>query len=131
MGSIGWLDEQRGIALWKFAEDDTMVTLMDDFRLFCEMLDSVDQPTYSVIDALDFKSIPRDMMRYYPEMARLSPRADRRSVLIAVVTRRMLVSLSVETFSRIYPDYKDRFVICPTMDQAVDHVEEHIRRHAA
>lgn len=131
MGSIGWLDEGKGIAFWKYEENDTMDRFMEDFRLFCEMLNGVDRPTYAIIDMLDFKSMPRDAMRYYPEMARLSPRADRRAVVIAVVTRRMLVSLSMETFARIYPDFRDRFITFPAVEQARDHIEEQIRRSAA
>jgi hypothetical protein len=117
--------------LWKFLEGDTMDDIMADFRTFADMLKNANRKTYAITDLLDFDSIPRNGMSYYPEMAKLSPKGEARAEIIAIVTQRMLVNMSTEIFSRIYPDFKDRFFSFPTVQQALDFINERIRESAA
>lgn len=131
MGSVEWYDEDNGIAIWKFAEGDTMDEIMASFQQFTDMVGNTGHKTYSIIDLLDYRSMPRNAMSYYPEMARLAPAGNRRSEVIAIVTQRTLINMSTEIFSQVYPDYRNRFVHYPTVQDALDFIYERIRETAA
>jgi hypothetical protein len=131
MGSVEWYDKDKGIAIWKFAEGDTMDDIMANFQLFTDMVGNAGHKTYSVIDLLEYRSMPRNAMSYYPEMARLAPVGDRRSEVIAIVTQRTLINMSTEIFSKVYPDFKNRFVHYPTIQDALDYIYARIRETAA
>jgi hypothetical protein len=127
MGKVKWLDEENAIALWKFTEGDTMEEIMADFRRLTDLITSVDRRTYTIADLLDFKTIPAHSMSYYPEMAKLAPKGDKRSQIIAIVTQRTLITMTTEIFSRVYPDFKGRFAHFPTVEEALDFIHARIR----
>ena len=131
MSNVEWLDRDNGIVLLKFANGATMDDFLVDYAEFAEMINTAQRKTYTIVDFLDIRSMPTHAMSYFPQLARLTPRGDKRSEVIALVSQRTLITIVTEIFAKVYPDFKDRFVYFASVQQALDFIHERIRQTAA
>jgi hypothetical protein len=131
MGTVEWLDKDRGIVLLRFVEGESMDEILVDYEKFAQMVASAPGKTYTIVDFLEIHSVPSRAMGYFPQMARLTPSGDKRSEVIALVSQRTLVTMITEIFAKVYPDFKDRFVYFTTVEEALDFIHRRIRETAA
>ncbi len=131
MNGVRWLDEEKGIILWKFHEDEPMEEIMDDLRTFADVLNKANRKTYTIVDFLEMRSVPKHAMGFFPEMAKLTPTGEKRSEIIALVSQRSLITMLTEIFAKVYPDFRGRFMYFASVSEALDAIYEHLAQNAA
>lgn len=127
MGSVEWLDQDNGIILLRFAEGDSMEQILSDYKEFAAMLASAPGSTYTIVDFLSLHSMPSRSIGHFPQFARLTPAAEKRSKVIALVSQRNFINMVTDIFARVYPDFGSRFANFSTVDEALAFIHERIR----
>jgi len=122
MGTVRWADPKRTIAVWTFADGDSPEAILEVTRAFTDLILSVPHPTSAIIDFLNYRTIPREILGMFPMMARSLPQADRRPKTICIVSNRGIINTMVDLFAKVYPGYQDRFVTFQTVQDALDYL---------
>ncbi len=116
--TVTWVNPEKTIILLEYTEPTSIEDVVQALDQSADMLDAVSHQAYLIVNMTAIKSIPRNVISYYPQLARSRGIGHPNVAIgIAVVDNAFLEMVS-QVFSKVY----GRFAIVSTMQEAMAYI---------
>ena len=101
MERVLWLDQDRGIILWRFDDNPTLETLLSDFEGYRSLVTASGRSTlHTLVDLSTVHDLPHDIVKRFPSIAKELHPPDDLTGSIAIVHNGLFMHSILDMYSR-------------------------------
>lgn len=120
----GWFDEARTIIRYDFAAGWQWAELEDAITNVDRMIREVDYPVYTIVDMSQISRIPPDILSSIHWGTFNAAPNWRFGIFVGA---NALLKALLNTFSRLYPRFRERYLVADSIEEAVALIAERQR----